>query len=144
MMVLEARHVNEKAIIAVLDTRGRALIPALAPNKNTTKRLHVEVQRFIDLVAAGQWALLEQACQDAIGEFNARVTALRKQCDVQLEFDPEFLGAAGCTWWNRRLQHTNDHDDEDDEHHGHDEYEYDDEDEQDGHDEHDDDDGDWE
>jgi hypothetical protein len=118
MMVLEVRSGNEQATMAVLDARGRALIPSLSKNKNSTKRLHAEVQRFIDLVATGQWALLEQACQDAIDEFNARVTALRKQCDVELEFDPEFLGAAGCMWWNRRLQHTNvpdDNDDDDDE-----------------------------
>jgi hypothetical protein len=119
---------------------ARALIPQLSTTSNGRKHLHREVDRFARLVEDGNWKALEEACGDAINAHNAKVAKLRAQCDVELEFDPDFLGQQGLMFCNHRTQDTEkqQHDDEQDE----DEYEYGDDDDDDNF--YDDDAGAWE
>jgi hypothetical protein len=89
--------------LAATFEHARNWIPQLTKAKNARKRLHAEVQRFHDLVARADWKMLEIECAVPIAKHNQRVAALRKQCDLELEYDADFLGQQGIFFKNARL-----------------------------------------
>jgi hypothetical protein len=101
--------------VKLLQTRSEALIPQFASTTHLRRRLHKDKQRFIDLLQCAEWQGLEAACSLSIAEANAKVTALRLQCALELELEPDFLdfvGAMGRPWKSLRLAEQDDAEDD--------------------------------